>query len=90
MITDTLEKFIQGKGIRVGFMEGEDARVLEAVYYLKEHNTLVPVLLGDENEILENAKKFGFNIDGIEIINPKKFNDIDKLALRMVSIRRGK
>ena len=36
MITDTLEKFIQGKGIRVGFMEGEDARVLEAVYYLKE------------------------------------------------------
>ena len=32
MITDTLEKFIQGKGIRVGFMEGEDARVLEAVY----------------------------------------------------------
>ena len=52
MITDTLEKFIQGKGIRVGFMEGEDARVLEAVYYLKEHNTLVPVLFGDENETL--------------------------------------
>ena len=35
MITDTLEKIIQGKGIRVGFMEGADPRVLEASYYLK-------------------------------------------------------
>ncbi|MDD7281890.1 phosphotransacetylase [Floccifex sp.] len=90
MITDTLEKIIQGKGIRVGFMEGADPRVLEASYYLKLHDTVQPVLLGNEDEIRQSAKEHGYNLEGIEIISSSSFKELDQLALRMVSIRRGK
>ncbi|MGN1277437.1 MAG: phosphotransacetylase [Floccifex sp.] len=90
MITDTLEKIIQGKGIRVGFMEGADPRVLEAAYYLKLHDTVQPVLLGCEEEIRQKANEFQFSLEGIEIIDQNSFENIDSMALHMVSIRRGK
>ena len=42
---DTLIEKIKGKGTRIVFTEGSDARILEAAVRLHKENILVPVLL---------------------------------------------
>lgn len=72
------------------FTEGTDPRILEAASRLHQDKILVPVLLGNAEDVHGAAKKLGFNIDGIEIIDPLKYEDIDKMVALMVELRKGK
>lgn len=90
MIVDELEKKIKGKGTKIVFTEGWDGRVQEAAIRLKENDMVVPILLGEVDEVKKAAEENGMNIEGIEIISPSDFKDIDKMALRMVELRRGR
>jgi len=75
---------------KIVFTEGTDHRILEASARLLSGTFLTPVLVGNEEEILAAAEKIGFNVRGAIIIDPAKFEDMDKMVDAMVELRKGK
>jgi len=75
---------------KIVFTEGTDPRILEASARLLSGTFLTPVLVGNEDEILAAAEKIGFNVRGAIIIDPAKFEDMDKMVDTMVELRKGK
>ncbi len=75
---------------KIVFTEGHDARILEAAARLAEGGFLTPILIGNEATVRENAAKGGYNIDGIEILNPATYTGMDEMVETMVSLRKGK
>lgn len=72
------------------FTEGTDPRILEAASRLKLEKILEPILLGNLEEIREASKKYGFSIEGIELIDPLSYPEMDSMVARMVELRKGK
>ncbi|MDF3003088.1 MAG: phosphotransacetylase [Bacillota bacterium] len=72
------------------FTEGSDPRILEAASRLKQEGILEPVLLGNLEEIQQAAQKYGFSIEGIELIDPLNYEEMDAMVDEMVALRKGK
>lgn len=72
------------------FTEGTDPRVLEAASRLYNEGILNPLLLGNPDAVRAVAKEKGFKIDGIEIIDPASYPDMETLVAKMVELRKGK
>lgn len=90
MIINELEGKVKGKGIRIVFTEGWDARVQRAVIDLKENDVIHPILLGSPEQIENCAKENGLDVSGIEQIDPMNYDGIEEMAVKMVELRRGK
>ena len=75
---------------KIVFTEGHDARILEATARLVEGGFLTPVLIGNVEEVKANAAKGGFNIEGVEIIDPLTYEGMDEMVETMVALRKGK
>lgn len=87
---ESMLKRIEGKNTRIVFPEGSEPRILNAVAKLHGEKILVPVLLGNEKEIKAAAITEGVNVDGIEIIDPETYTQMDTMVQRMVELRKGK
>ncbi|WP_281771621.1 phosphate acetyltransferase [Faecalitalea cylindroides] len=90
MIINELEKKVTGSGTRIVFTEGWDPRVQEAAIKLVENNIVVPILLGEPEEIEVCAKENGFDVSNIQQMSPKSFDKMEEMATKMVELRRGK
>lgn len=90
MIINELEKKVTGSGTRIVFTEGWDPRVQEAAIKLVENNIVVPILLGEPEEIETCAKENGFDVSNIQQMSPKSFDKMEEMATKMVELRRGK
>ncbi|MBQ6840285.1 MAG: phosphate acetyltransferase, partial [Oscillospiraceae bacterium] len=75
---------------KIVFTEGHDARILEATARLVEGGFLTPILIGNVDEVKANAAKGGFNIEGVEIIDPLTYEGMDEMVAKMVELRKGK
>ena len=75
---------------KIVFTEGTDPRILEAAARLLSATFLMPVLVGNREEILAAAEEVGFNVKGAEILDPETFEDMDKMVAEMVALRKGK
>lgn len=75
---------------KIVFTEGTDARILEAASRLLASNFLHPILVGDEQAILEASEECGFNIRGGEIIDPKTFDRMDEMVEMYCELRKKK
>ncbi len=75
---------------KIVFTEGHDARILEATARLAEGGFLTPILIGNVDEVKKNAAAGGFNIDGVEIIDPLTYAGMDEMVAKMVELRKGK
>ena len=75
---------------KIVFTEGTDPRILEASARLLSGTFLTPILIGNEQEVMDAAENEGFNIRGAEIIDPASFEDMDKMVDEMVALRKGK
>ena len=75
---------------KIVFTEGHDARILEAAAKLNEGGFLAPILIGNVDEVKANAAKGGFNIEGVEIIDPVTYEGMDAMVEKMVELRKGK
>ena len=75
---------------KIVFTEGHDARILEATARLVEGGFLTPILIGNVEEVKANAAKGGFNIEGVEIIDPLTYEGMDEMVAEMVALRKGK
>ena len=90
MIINELEKKVTGSGTRIVFTEGWDPRVQEAAIKLVENNIVVPILLGEPEEIEACAKENGCDVSNIQQMSPKSFDKMEEMATKMVELRRGK
>ncbi len=75
---------------KIVFTEGHDARILEATARLVEGGFLTPILVGNVEEVKANAAKGGFNIEGVEILDPLTYEGMDEMVAKMVELRKGK
>ena len=75
---------------KIVFTEGHDARILEATSRLVEGGFLTPILIGNVDTVKENAAKGGFNIEGVEILDPATYQGLDAMVEKMVELRKGK
>lgn len=72
------------------FTEGTDARILEASSRLLTSNFLVPILVGNEGQILKAAQDSRFNINGAKIYDPEKYEHMDEMVELFCEIRKSK
>lgn len=85
-----LESRVKGKGIRIVFTEGKDQRMMEAAILLHQKDLIVPILYGDRKELNDLAKQNGYDMDGILLLDPKEFQDKERMINRMLELRKGK
>ena len=86
---DKLIDILKANPRRIVFTEGSDARILEAASRLKKDGFLTPVLVGSVEEVKTAAAKGGFDIDGLEIIDPLTYGKMDEMVETMVALRKG-
>ncbi len=75
---------------KIVFTEGTDARILEASDHLKKGGFLTPILIGVKEDVEAAAKEGGFDIEGLEIIDPAIYPEMDAMVAKMVELRKGK
>ena len=87
---DAMIETLKANPRKIVFTEGHDARILEATARLVEGGFLTPILIGNVEQVMANAAKGGFNIEGVEIIDPLTYPEMDAMVDKMVELRKGK
>ncbi len=87
---ENLVEILKANPRKIVFTEGPDARILEAAARLKKGGFLTPVLVGNVEEVKAAAAKGGFDIDGLEILDPATYPGMDEMVEKMVELRKGK
>ncbi|GBU11208.1 phosphate acetyltransferase [Erysipelotrichaceae bacterium] len=89
-LIETMKIEIKGKKLRLVLPEGWDSRVLTAAARLLSEDLAHPILLGDKMTIIQTAKGLGVNLEGMEIIDPKMYEQFDEMVKEFVNVRKGK
>ncbi|MBP2025343.1 phosphate acetyltransferase [Peptoniphilus stercorisuis] len=89
-LIEELKAQVKEKMPVIVFPEGEDERILAAAVRLNNDKVLKPIVLGNLAEIEETAKSENINIEGLEIIEPVKYEGFDELVQKFVERRKGK
>lgn len=87
---ESLEAKIKGKKIKIVFPEATDSRILGAVVRLKAEDLVDPILIGNVAKVESAAKERGFNIEGVSVIDPAKYDDFDGMVASFIDRRKGK
>ena len=77
---DKIWEMAQKDKKKIVLPEGDEERNLKAAELIKKNAIAEIVLVGDEEKIKANAKTFGVNIEGIEVINPETSDKTAKYA----------
>ncbi|QJB55045.1 phosphate acetyltransferase [Pseudodesulfovibrio sp. zrk46] len=75
---------------RIVLPEGTGERILRAADILLRRGVAEIILLGREEEIRNNASKFGVDISGAEIIDPSESELLDQFAEEYLELRKHK
>lgn len=89
MLTNLI-KILKENPRKIVFPEGHDPRILEATERIMKDGYLTPILVGNVDEVKAIAKEKGFNIDGVEILDPVTYPEMDEMVDKMVELRKGK
>lgn len=87
---ENLIQILKDNPRKIVFTEGPDARILEAAARLKKDGFLTPILVGNVDEVRAAASRGGFDIDGLEILDPATYPGMDEMVEKMVELRKGK
>lgn len=86
----SLREKISGHNLRIVFPEGLDERILTATGRLAADKVLIPILVGNKEEIEAKANELNVSLEGIEIYNPHDYPAMDELVTSFVERRKGK
>ena len=87
---ENLVEILKQNPRKIVYTEGSDARILESAARLKADGFLTPVLVGNVEEVKAAAAKGGFDIEGLEILDPMTYECMDEMVETMVALRKGK
>ena len=88
MFENLIEK-LKANPRKIVYTEGTDARILESAARLKKDGFLTPVLVGNVEAVKAAAEKGGFDIEGLEILDPLTYDRMDEMVETMVALRKG-
>lgn len=86
----TVKSAVEGKNIKIVFPEGTDERILAATNRLAEEGILSPILIGNATEIKSKAAEKGLALNGVTILDPANYGDLDAMVQAFVERRKGK
>ena len=86
----TLKEKVSGNQLRIVFPEGMDERILEAAGRLAAEKTIIPILVGNIEEITNKAKDMNISVENMEIYDPATYIMMDELVAAFVERRKGK
>lgn len=86
----SLKEKVSGNQLRIVFPEGMDNRILSAAGKLAEEKTLIPVLIGNIEDIQAKAKDLKISTENMEIYDPSTYIMMDELVEAFVERRKGK
>ena len=89
-VIDELKEKLRGKDKTIVLPEGTDPRILEATERLHKEGVIIPILLGNPEEVKNAAKEHGFDIEGVTIRNPEDDSEFDRYVDAFVDRRKGK
>lgn len=89
-LIDEMAQAIKGKKIRIVYPEGNDERILKAAVRHSKDGLIVPILLGNPEEIRVLAKEFELDLGDLQIIDPAHYDDFEAMVARFVERRKGK
>ena len=87
---ENLVEILKANPRKIVFTEGHDARILEAAARLKQGGFLTPVLVGNVDVVKGKAAECGFDIDGLEILDPLTYEGMEDMVKTMFELRKGK
>ncbi|GBG97150.1 phosphate acetyltransferase [Lactococcus termiticola] len=87
---ESLKTKISGKGLKIVFPEGTDARILGAANRLNADHLITPVFIGNVQEVTDTLKARGINPEGFEIYDPNNCGRFDNMIELFVQQRKGK
>ena len=87
---ENLIEILKANPRKIVYTEGTDARILESAARLKKGGFLTPVLVGNVEAVKAAAAKGGFDIEGLEILDPTTYERMDEMIDTMVALRKGK
>ena len=87
---ENLVEVLKANPRKIVYTEGTDARILESAARLKKDGFLTPVLVGNVEAVKAAAAKGGFDIEGLEILDPATYERMDEMVATMVELRKGK
>ena len=90
MFNEMIAKLKESPRKKLVFTEGPDPRILEAAARLKAEDFLTPILIGNVDEVKAAAAAGNFDIEGLEIIDPANYPEMDAMVAKMVELRKGK
>ncbi|WP_461612778.1 phosphate acetyltransferase [Clostridium sp. Marseille-QA1073] len=87
---DKIWSLAQADMKKIVLPEGDEERNLKAAELIKKNAIAEVVLVGAEEKVKANAKAFGVNIEGIEIIDPETSDKTSKYAEAFYELRKNK
>ena len=87
---DKLIEVLKANPRKIVLPDGPDPRIVEAAARLKEGGFLTPVLIGTQAEFDAKAKELGYDLSGVEILDPATYEGMDEMVDTMVALRKGK
>ena len=87
---ENLVEILKKNPRKIVFTEGPDPRILEAASRLKAGGFLTPVLVGNVDEVKKAAADGGFDIEGLDILDPATYEGMEDMVQKMVELRKGK
>jgi phosphate acetyltransferase len=88
--TQKVWKLAQQEMKTIVLPEGEEERNLKASEIIHKNKIAKVVLVGSQDKIKENAKSFGVNIEGIEIVDPEVSPKTEEYAKAFYELRKNK
>lgn len=81
---------LKNQKIRIVYPEGNDVRILEACSKLYADDVLVPIILGNVEEVTALATSNNIDLTGIEIVDMNNYDKYDQLLELLIEARAGK
>ena len=72
---------------RIVFPEGEESKILRACQILVDEKIAAPILLGNEERIQATIAELHLHLDGIEIVDPKRFGNLPLYVEELYRLR---
>ncbi|MEH7347906.1 phosphate acetyltransferase [Gottfriedia acidiceleris] len=87
---ESIKQKVSGKGISIVLPEGTDERILTAADRLAKEDVLKPILIGNVESVKEKASSLGLELQGVEILDPSTYGEMEQLVASFVERRKGK
>ena len=75
---------------RIVLPEGDEERTIIATEKIQKLGLAFPILVGNEEKILQKAKELGVDLTGVEIINPEKSDRLQDYINAFYESRKNK